>query len=108
MLLTKFARSTAVAFAIGASLITGAVACRTTQSSSTQVDDAWITTKVKSKLAADPQVNAMNVSVATDEGVVTLTGRVKTDVARREAVKLARDTEGVRRVRDLLEVGNID
>jgi hyperosmotically inducible protein len=73
-----------------------------------QVDDAWITTKVKSKLAADPQVSAVNVSVETDEGVVTLTGRVKTDVARREAVKLARDTEGVSAVRDLIEVGGLD
>ena len=103
-----FPRSLAAALAACLLLSSGVVACRTTQSSAVQVDDAWITTKVKTKLAADPQVSAVNVSVETDEGVVTLTGRVKSDVARREAVKLARDTEGVRSVRDLLEVGDLD
>jgi hyperosmotically inducible protein len=104
----KLTRSAALALALGLILGSGATACSTTQSSETQIDDAWITTKVKSKLAADPQVSAVNVSVETNEGVVTLTGRVKSDVARREAVKLAKDTEGVRSVRDLLEVGSID
>ena len=81
------------------------MACRTTQPIAVQVDDAWITAKVKSKLASDPQVNMLDVSVQTEEGVVTLTGRVEDEAARREAVALARDTEGVRRVHDLIFVG---
>jgi osmotically-inducible protein OsmY len=60
---------------------------------------------VKSKLAADPEVSALDVSVQTEEGVVTLTGRVHDDEQRREAVRLARDTEGVRRVVDEIKVG---
>lgn len=59
------------------------------------VSDAWITTKVKSKLTADPQVNAFNIDVDTQGGVVTLSGIVKTETARAEAEKLARDTRGV-------------
>lgn len=101
-------RAPAAALAACLLMSAGVVACRTTQPASMQVDDAWITTKVKSKLAADPQVSALNVSVGTEDGVVTLTGRVADEVARREAVKLARDTEGVKDVRDLLEVGDID
>jgi hyperosmotically inducible protein len=81
--------------------------CRSTQSPGTQIDDSWITTKINSKMAADPEVKMRNVSVETDEGVVTLTGRVESDAERREAVQLARDTEGVKSVRDLLQVGSI-
>ncbi|HEU4430728.1 MAG TPA: BON domain-containing protein [Myxococcota bacterium] len=102
----KLQRVFAVCLALG--LLAGAAGCRSTQSAGTQIDDAWITTKVKSQLAADPDVSAMNVSVETDEGVVTLTGRVKTDEGRREAVKIASETDGVVRVRDLLEVGDLD
>jgi osmotically-inducible protein OsmY len=97
-------RSIAVALALGLAAGSGA-ACSSTRTAGTRIDDAVVTTKVKSKLAADPQVSAMNVSVDTNDGVVTLTGRVEDETARREAVKLAKDTEGVVSVRDLLEVG---
>jgi hyperosmotically inducible protein len=109
MALSKLSRPMAAAFA--ALLLasgSGLAGCSTTQPASVQADDAWITTKVKSKLAADPQVSATNVSVSTSEGEVTLIGRVKTETARHEAVKLARDTEGVKGVRDLIEVGDVE
>jgi len=98
----------AASLALGMLLAAATLGCRSTQSAGTQVDDAWITTKVKSQLAADPDVSAANVSVETNEGVVTLTGRVGSDRGRREAVKIASETEGVERVRDLLEVGDMD
>jgi len=60
--------------------------------------DAWITTKIKSKLTADPQLNPFNIDVDTEDGRVTLSGRVKDSAARTEAHKLAEDTEGVRSV----------
>jgi len=68
------------------------------------VTDAVITTKVEAKLAADTEVSAANVDVDTSQGVVTLSGTVKTDTARAEAEKLARGTDGVKRVRNLLKV----
>jgi len=68
------------------------------------ITDAAITTKIKAKLVADPEVSATDVDVDTSLGVVTLSGTVKTGAARSEAEKLARDTDGVRRVRNLLEV----
>lgn len=100
----KLMRALALACAMSSSM--GLIACNTTQTTGEQFDDALITTKVKSKLAADPEVSATDIDVDTNEGEVTLTGRVESESVRREAVKLARDTEGVERVRDLLKVGS--
>jgi osmotically-inducible protein OsmY len=82
-------------------------ACRSTQPVSTQVDDNVITSKVKAKLVADPQVNPFDVSVTTNEGIVTLSGRVKEPHQRAEAEKLAWDTEGVKGVNNMIKVGEL-
>lgn len=84
----------------------GLAACSTTQPVSEQIDDAAITAAVKAKLAADPQVAAINIDVDTNEGVVTLSGRVDNADQSREAAKLAADTDGVRRVINNLSVGD--
>jgi hyperosmotically inducible periplasmic protein len=81
-------------------------ACSSTKTVGTQVDDAAITAKVKAKIAADGDVNPFNIDVDTNEGVVTLQGRVAKDTARAKAEQLARDTEGVRRVINLIKVGD--
>lgn len=67
--------------------------------------DAGITTAVKSKLAADDMVKAYEIDVDTHRRVVTLTGEVETALAKDQALKLARETEGVREVVDRLKVG---
>ncbi len=59
------------------------------------VSDSWITTKIKSKLTADPELNPFNVDVDTLNGVVTLSGAVVSEAKRAEAEKLARATKGV-------------
>ena len=82
------------------------VACRSTQPASTQVDDAAITAKVKTKLTADPEINPFNVDVDTEEGVVYLRGRVEDAGTRAEAVKLARNTQGVVRVVNEITLGD--
>jgi len=81
-------------------------ACSSTRSPGRQIDDATITTKVKAKFAADGDINPFNISVDTKEGVVTLTGRVKKEEARTRAEQLARDTNGVTRVINLVKVGD--
>jgi hyperosmotically inducible protein len=68
--------------------------------------DAEITAKIKSKLAADPEINPFNIDVDTDQGIVTLTGRVTKDAARDEAGKLAARTKGVREVQNRIKVGD--
>jgi len=83
-----------------------APACATTRSASKQVDDAWITTKVESKLAADPEVNNFEIDVDTQDGVVRLSGNVEQAAARKEAEELARSTEGVTQVVNEIEIGD--
>ena len=72
----------------------------------TQVDDAAITASVKAKLAADGDINPFNIDVDTNEGVVTLQGRVDKEEARTKAEQLARETDGVKRVINLVKVGD--
>ncbi len=67
--------------------------------------DAGITTAVKAKLAADTTVRAYEIDVDTSNRIVTLTGEVETSVAKDQALKLARDTDGVQDVVDKLRVG---
>lgn len=67
--------------------------------------DAGITTAVKAKLAADEMVKAYEIDVDTHRKVVTLTGEVETALAKDQALKIARETDGVRDVVDQLKVG---
>jgi len=53
------------------------------------VSDAWITAKIKGKLAADGDVKSREVHVHTDAGMVTLEGNVP---SREQALKALRDT----------------
>lgn len=69
-----------------------------------RLDDAWITTKVQSQYYLDTDVSGRRIDVTTAEGVVTLTGEVRTDAERNLALRIARDTEGVRSVNDQLRV----
>ena len=98
-------RNLLLTLAACAVLALGLGACSSTQSASTQVDDAALTAAVKSKLVADPEINPFNIDVDSNDGVVTLTGRVATQAAKNEAGQIAGSTEGVVRVDNRLEVG---
>jgi hyperosmotically inducible protein len=84
----------------------GLVACSSTRTAGTQVDDSGITAQVKARLAADGDINPFNIDVDTNEGVVTLQGRVEKEEARTKAEQLARETDGVTRVINLIKVGD--
>lgn len=66
--------------------------------STQEVDDSAITLKVKSKLVSDSQTSAIKIGVDTKDGVVTLSGTVPTTTEKDEADKIAKNTEGVKRV----------
>lgn len=66
--------------------------------------DTGVTTKVKARFAQDDLVRAHTIDVTTRDGVVTLTGDVESMAARQQAVRLARETEGVTEVVDELRV----
>lgn len=67
--------------------------------------DAMITSSLKTKFLADPDVAALKIDVDTANGIVTLTGNVKTAAERDEALRIARETDGVKSVVDRLKVG---
>ena len=67
-------------------------------------EDSGITAKVKSRLIGDKYVDAFAINVDTYEGVVTLKGEVTNTIAREQAEKLARSTQGVKDVRNEIKV----
>lgn len=68
------------------------------------IDDATITTRVKTSLLNDPDVGGLRIDVDTFKGVVTLSGRVKTKEEEAKAVALARRVGGVTDVKSTLQV----
>jgi hyperosmotically inducible periplasmic protein len=66
------------------------------------VTDAEITAAVKTKLLADKTVGGLKIDVDTSNGVVTLSGPVHSGVERAEALKIARNTKGVKSVKNKL------
>ena len=66
--------------------------------------DAWLTAKIQSKYFIDTDVKGRRIDVDTQNGVVTLTGSVGSEAERRQAVALARNTDGVREVKDQLRL----
>ena len=70
------------------------------------VDDSVITGKVKTALVADPTTKAHQISVETFQGVVQLSGFVDTTEARSRATQVAQQVEGVKNVKNDLELRN--
>ena len=68
------------------------------------IDDATITTRVKTAFINDPVVGALRIDVDTFKGVVTLSGRVKSQAERDQAIGLARNIDGVIEVKDAMQV----
>lgn len=60
--------------------------------------DAWITTKVKSEFATTKGVDASDISVSTNDGVVTLSGHVGSAAEMTKAEQVARAVKGVKSV----------
>jgi hyperosmotically inducible protein len=70
------------------------------------IDDSTITTQIKSRMAADPMVAALSISVETLKGEVQLSGFAKSAGERAKAEAIARDINGVKRVRNDIVVRN--
>ncbi len=69
------------------------------------IDDATITTRVKTALLNDPDVGALHINVDTSQGVVTLSGTVKSPGEQQKAIQIARQVPGVKDVKSTLQVG---
>jgi hyperosmotically inducible protein len=74
-----------------------------TRTTRTTPDDATITTRVKTALLNDPDIKG-KIDVDTANGVVTLSGAVKTAVERDKAVAIARKISGVSDVKSNVQI----
>lgn len=69
------------------------------------LDDTEITTKVKTKLAADLNIGTVvTIEVNTTNGVVTLAGKVNNEEQKKLAGEIAQGVEGVVKVNNNLQV----
>jgi hyperosmotically inducible periplasmic protein len=68
------------------------------------MDDVTITARVKTVLLNDKQISATRIDVATTDGIVTVSGTVKSQAEAARAVELARQVTGVRDVKAALQV----
>ena len=72
------------------------------------INDAWITTKVKTFLLYTKGVDGASVSVVTHDQVVRLTGTLESQDAIARAIRTARGIVGVKDVRSELTTDSID
>jgi hyperosmotically inducible protein len=68
------------------------------------IDDATVTTRVKTAFINDPMVGALRIDVDTFKGVVTLSGRVKSKAEEEKAVTIAKSIKGVTDVKSTLQI----
>jgi len=68
------------------------------------ITDTWITAKVKWFFVGEHALKGSDISVDTNNHVVTLKGTVPSAAGRARAVQLAKETDGVSRVDDQLTI----
>src|SRR5687768_13429067 len=101
----KYTRALAIAVLAGVTLAgTGCAVIRGQESVGAYVDDVSITTAVKAKFVEDKSVDAGAIKVETLNGTVALSGFAKSNQEKAQAEFLARNTKGVRQVRNNLTV----
>src|ERR1051325_1204203 len=66
--------------------------------------DAWITTKAKLALMTTEGVSSTAINVDTVNSQVTLHGKVRSEAEKQKAESVARGIDGVKEVRNLLQV----
>jgi hyperosmotically inducible protein len=84
--------------------VTGCAVTGGQETTGQYVDDATITTRVKTRFAKDPTVSAMRIKVDTMKGVVQLSGNAKSQAERDQAAQLAAAVPGVTNVKNDIQV----
>ncbi len=101
----KHVKALALALALGTTLLaTGCAVVRGQETVGAYVDDATLTTAIKAKFVEDKTVDAGAIKVETLNGTVALSGFAKSSTEKAQAEYIARNTKGVREVRNNLAV----
>jgi len=78
----------------------------TGKSAGATVDDSTLTAKVKTKLVGDKAANFTRIDVDTNNGIVYLNGIVPDAQQKAKAEELARNTDGVKKVINNLQIAS--
>ena len=78
----------------------------TGQTMGENIDDSYITSSVKTKLASDKLVSLTRVEVETNNGIVYLTGQVQSAEQKSHIGSLSSQVKGVKQVVNNLQVIN--
>jgi hyperosmotically inducible protein len=103
-MIRNITRALLVATVLGSASMAGCTSSPTKQSAGEVVDDGVVTAKIKAKLIDDPTTKAHQINVDTFKGTVQLSGFVDSTEARTRAGQLARDTDGVKDVKNSLQI----
>lgn len=91
-------------FAAVTLLATGCAVTRSQETVGQYVDDATITTQIKSRWIADPTVDAASFKVETLKGTVQISGFAKNAAEKSKAESIARGVNGVVAVQNSIAV----
>lgn len=94
-------------FFLSIAIIAATLGCagnQTQRSTGQYVDDAAITSKVKTALLRDPDVSGLDIQVETFRGQVQLSGFVNSEEQAEKAEQIAEQVSGVRSVQNSLLV----
>jgi osmotically-inducible protein OsmY len=99
-------RTTLAATITGVAILTtaGCAVVRGQETTGAYVDDATITTQVKSRMLNSPAVAGTSISVETLNGTVMLSGFAKSATEKTAADRIARDVNGVRAVKNEIAI----
>ena len=100
----NFTRALLIAAILSSTAMAGCTSTATKQSVGEVVDDGVVTAKLEAKLIDDPVTKAYQINVDTFKGTVQLSGFVDSAEARSRAAQLAKDTDGVKDVKNSLQI----
>ena len=84
--------------------VLGLSGCASTPGQNSYLDDSMVTARVKKAIYNEPSLKVSDISVKTDNAVVSLSGAVKSRSERTKAAEVARHVEGVKLVKNELKV----
>lgn len=94
----------AVVAAVALLSATGCAVTRGQETVGAYIDDATITTQIKSRMLNDKDVSGTSISVETLNGTVMLSGFAKSSKERSTAEAIARDVNGVKMVKNEIAI----
>jgi len=94
----------AAAMAMAVLITAGCAVSRGQETTGAYIDDATITSQVKSRMLDNPNVAGTSISVETLNGTVMLSGFAKNNTEKTTAETIARDVNGVKSVKNQIVV----